>query len=130
MMSAKLASLPFVLIGLFVLAQTIEKVLSRRRFGQRGLHATGTVIDHVIREMNKHIVVEFNDRQGRRNTFISEPRDSLHPVSDHVEVVYLPDDPGNAQVAVTAFGFTRSVVANALWSLAFVAAGIVIFVVT
>lgn len=130
MMSAKLASLLFVLVGIIPLVQALGKVLSWRRFGRHGLLTTGTVIDHVIKDKHGRIVVEFKDRQGRRNTFISEPRNVLNPVSDHVKVRYLPDEPGNAQVVVAASKFARSVIGDTLWGLTFVAAGIVLFIVT
>lgn len=130
MLSFTWASLLCVSVGIMLLAQAMGIVLRRRRFGRHGLRTTGTVIDHVIKDELERMVVEYEDHQGRRNTFISKPNGSLHPVSDHVEVRYLPHEPGNAQVSVTASEFTRSVRGHTLWGFIFIAAGIVIFIVT
>lgn len=122
-----------VCIGLSLLVDVAGKVVHRRRLRLRGIRTTATVIDHVVTETRRvavpvheqpvpdktwYIVAEFDHGQGRLMR-IAEPCKRLTPVGEQLEVTYLPDEPDNAQLRVTASAFARVVTVKTLVSLMF-----------
>lgn len=97
-----------VCIGLSLLVRVAGKTVRRRRLRRRGIRAAATVIDHVVTDERRYIVAEFEYDQGRLMR-IAEPCKRLTPVGEQLEVAYLPDEPDNARLPVTAAAFAGAV---------------------
>lgn len=115
-----------VLFGLSSLAQVLGTIRRRRRFERHGIHVVGAVIDHVVTDTQGQMLVQFDDEQGNRITFTSERRTQLDPVSAHVDVVCLPQEPSHARLLATTSVSTQAVLRQVLLAVLIVIGAIMI----
>ncbi|NLU68225.1 DUF3592 domain-containing protein [Streptomyces sp. HNM0574] len=96
-----------LLAGLAVLGFGIREVLTQLRLQREGIRAVGTVVRHHESHSGNSgpsyfAVVEFLDARGGRHTFqaASSGVKGL-PVGGPAPVLYRPDDPETARIALT-----------------------------
>lgn len=101
MLKVTLIGLVFVLVGIVGLADTVVRAYQARRLRRHGVHTTGTVLEHVSHDEEAvSMVAQFAVPYGPPVTVTIAPSVTARgviPVGDHLDILYLPEQPQSAR---------------------------------